>query len=136
MGRKERATIAALWACLALLLLGTQMPGEWRDAAFRLTGWPVGLTDVAHFALFAALACLLRLPPLAQPALRVLLAALALALATEGLQHFAAHREPSWADVGVDMAGATLGLALGWLLVGWNARRAARQKALDRQADN
>ena len=36
----------------------------------------------------------------------------ALALLTEGLQHFASHRDPSWFDVGVDMAGAAVGLLL------------------------
>jgi len=32
-------------------------------------------------------------------------AALALALLTEGWQFLAAHRDPSWFDVGIDMAG-------------------------------
>ena len=55
-----------------------------------------------------------RLPPLAQPWVRVLAAALALAFLTEGLQHFASHRDPSWFDVGLDTAGAGVGLLLAW----------------------
>ena len=67
--------------------------------------------------LFALLACVARLPPLAQPLVRVLAAALALALLTEGLQHFASHRDPSWFDVGLDTAGAGLGLLLAWVAI-------------------
>jgi VanZ family protein len=46
----------------------------------------------------------------------VLLAALALALLTEGLQFFAIDRHPRWLDVGIDMGGALLGVALASLL--------------------
>jgi len=44
-------------------------------------------------------------------------AALTLALLTEGLQYFASNRDPSWFDVGIDMAGVGLGLLLAWLVV-------------------
>ncbi len=99
---------------LALLVFGTQMPGAWRDEAFRVTQLPWQLTKVAHFVLFAALACVARLPPLGQSGLRVLTSALALALLTEGLQYFASQRDPSLTDVGIDMAGAGLGMLLAW----------------------
>jgi VanZ family protein len=51
-----------------------------------------------------------RAPPLRWPLLRVVFAALALALLTEGLQRFASNRDPSWHDVGIDMAGAVTGM--------------------------
>lgn len=47
---------------------------------------------------------------LAWPLARVLLAAMALAL-TEGLQFFAIDRHPRWLDVGINLAGAGLGMA-------------------------
>ena len=43
--------------------------------------------------------------------MRVGFAALALALLTEALQNFASHRDASWRDVGVDLAGAVVVLA-------------------------
>jgi VanZ family protein len=103
---------------LALLVFGTQMPGAWRDETFRVTHLPGQLADVAHFVLFAGLAALASAAPLRWRAATVLGAALALGLATEGLQHYASHREPSWQDVGIDMAGAVLGL----LLARWKLR--------------
>lgn len=60
-------------------------------------------------------------PPLAWPRPRVLLAALALALLTEGLQFFAIDRHPRLLDVGIDLAGAGLGLAVVWVAVVWVA---------------
>ena len=56
-------------------------PASWRDEAFRVTQMPWQLSKVAHFVLFAGLACVARLPPLAQPLARVWVAALALGLA-------------------------------------------------------
>ena len=97
---------------LVLLFLGTQMPGAWRDEAFRVTHLPWQMTKVAHFVIFAGMACLAHLPPLRWHVSRVALIALALALVTEGLQFFAANRDPSWHDVGIDMAGAALGVVL------------------------
>ncbi len=109
----------AAWAILAVLLLmlivGTQMPGAWRDEAFRVSRMPWQLTKVAHFVIFAAMACVAHMPPLRMPMLRVALAALALALLTEGLQFLAANRSPSWMDVGIDLAGAGVGVVLALL---------------------
>ena len=62
--------------------------------------------------LFACLAFVARVPPLGQSLLRVVPAALALALLTEGLQYFASQRDPSMRDVAIDMAGAGLGMLL------------------------
>ncbi len=47
-----------------------------------------------------------------------MLATLALALLTEGLQFFAMDRHPRLLDIGIDMTGAGLGLAVGWG-IGW-----------------
>ena len=111
--RLPRQTALVLLAVLlALLVFGTQMPGAWRDEAFRLTHLPWQMTKVAHFVVFAAMACLARVPPLRWAIARVALIALALALLSEGLQHFASNRDPSWTDVGIDMAGAAAGLLL------------------------
>jgi len=63
-------------------------PASWRDEAFRVT-------QLA----------------------RVWAAALALGLLTEGLQFFASHRDPSVADVAIDLAGTALGLGLAWAAV-------------------
>ena len=119
----RRSALAVLAVLLVLLLLGTQMPGAWRDEAFRVTQMPWQLSKVAHFVVFAALACVARLPPLAQPLARVWAAALALGLLTEGLQFFASHRDPSVADVAIDLAGAALGLALAWAAVRFRVLR-------------
>ena len=112
----RKSALALLAVLLVLLIFGTQMPGAWRDEAFRVTHLPWQLTKVAHFVLFACLACVARVPPLGQSVARVLAGALVLALLTEGLQHFAQQRDPSWFDVGIDMAGAGLGLLLAGLV--------------------
>ena len=105
----RRLAWGLLWAQLVLLLLGTQMPGAWRagieaslHALFSLSAW-------AHFVMFVGMAWVTH-RHLAWPWHRVLLAALALALLSEGLQFFALDRHPSMLDVGIDMAGAGLGL--------------------------
>ena len=99
---------------LGLLLFGTQMPGAWRDGAVSAAHLPWQITKVAHVGLFASMAFLARVVPLRWSVATVFIAALALALLTEALQHFAVHREPSWLDVGIDMAGAALGVMLAW----------------------
>ena len=95
---------------LVLLMFGTQMPGAWRDEAFRVTQLPWQLTKAAHFVLFLCMACVARLPLLRWSLARVALAGLGLALLSEGLQFFASSREPSWQDVAIDMAGAATGV--------------------------
>jgi VanZ family protein len=111
----SRKIATGLLAVLAvLLLLGTQMPGALRNEAFRVMHLPWQMNKVAHFVLFASMAYLARVPPLRYSLARVLLGALALALLTEGLQFYATNRDPSWRDVGVDMAGAAVGLLVAW----------------------
>ena len=104
------------WSLVAVLLLallvGTQMPDAWRSGVERSLHAPFPLSSWAHFGLFAALALVVSLRPLAWPARRLLLCALALALTTEGLQFFAIGRHSRWIDVGIDMAGTLLALAL------------------------
>jgi len=112
MNISRKSALGLLSVLLVLLLFGTQMPGAWRDETFRVTHLPWQLTKVAHFVLFAGMAALARVPPLRWSLARVVTVALALALLTEGLQFFASNRDPSWDDVGIDMAGTAVGLLL------------------------
>ena len=104
------------WSLLILqvlaLLVGTQIPGAWRSGAVQVLHAPSWVSSWAHFVLFVGMALVLLARPLAWPTQRVLLAALALALLTEGLQFFAIDRHPRLTDVGIDMAGALLALLL------------------------
>jgi VanZ family protein len=110
LSRQNALRVLAL--LLVLLLFGTQMPGAWRDEAFRVSHLPWQLTKVAHFVTFAGIAFVARARPLRWSLLRVLGVALGLALLTEFLQRYASGRDASWVDVGIDMAGAALGLLL------------------------
>lgn len=107
---------------LVILVVGTQIPGLWRNTLEASLHSPWPLAKAAHFTLFAAMAWLATVRPLSWPARRVLLLALALGLLTEGFQWLVAiDRDASWTDVGIDMAGAVLGL---WLAQGLPLRRA------------
>ena len=96
-----------------LLLIGTQMPGALRAELEASLHSPWGLSSWAHFVIFAGMAAVAYARPMGWSWHRVLLAALCLALVTEGLQFFAIDRHPRWVDVGIDMAGALMGL--GWV---------------------
>jgi hypothetical protein len=109
---KQRVSQAFLGIQLLALLVGTQMPGAWRSGAVQMLHAPSYISSLSHFVLFASMAMLLAARPLAWPALRIGLAALALALLTEGLQFLAIDRHPRWLDVGIDLAGALAGLGL------------------------
>jgi len=117
MNRPNRTSLCLglLTLQLACLVLGTQMPGAWRDGLQGAIGLPFGVSSWAHFVLFGGMAALAVARPLQWRWHWVLLAALALALLTEGLQFFALDRHPRWLDVGIDMGGALLGVALGGL---------------------
>lgn len=114
-------------ALIAVLFLGTLMPGAWKAAATPALALPINLAALAHVALFAGICFVL-------PAARwwtatlwhVLLFGLVLALLTEGLQFFAVDRHPELAGVFQDMCGALLGWALGrrFTAVGATARAA------------
>lgn len=112
------------WRLLALqvllLLVGTQMPGAWRAGLEGSLHAPWGLSSAAHLVLFAGLAWV-AFAPLRWSWLRVLLAALVLALLTEGLQFFAIDRHPRLWDVGIDMAGVALGEVIAYF--GGHVRR-------------
>ena len=120
MNRHNRTSLCLGLLALQLvcLVLGTQMPGAWRDGLQGAMGLSFGLSSWAHFALFGGMAALAAARPLAWRWQWVLLAALALALSTEGLQFLALDRHPRWLDVGIDMGGALLGIALGGLSAG------------------
>ena len=109
-------THRSAWGLLALLvlvlLLGTQMPGAWRGSLEHSLHAPFPLSSLAHFVVFAGMGGLLVARPLAWPVGRVVLAALGLALLTEGLQFWAVDRHPRWVDVGIDMGGVVTGMGM------------------------
>jgi VanZ family protein len=107
---------------LLVLVIGTQIPGAWRNGLEQSLHAPFPLSKLAHVLLFASMACLARVPPLMWPLRRIVLAALALGLATEALQLLAIERHPGLDDVAIDLAGTALGLTLAaWSR--WRLRR-------------
>ena len=107
----HRFATRLLFLLVVLLLIGTQMPGAWRAGIEGSLHAPFSLSSWAHFVMFVSMAWVAA-RQLVWPWHRVLLAALALALCSEGLQFFALDRHPGLLDVGIDMAGAALGLLL------------------------
>jgi VanZ family protein len=73
---------------------------------------PGSISTWAHFVLFLSIAALATARPLSWNWIRLVTFALGLALITEGLQFFAIDRHPRWLDVGIDMSGAFVGMAL------------------------
>ena len=118
---------AVAWGLLGLLVLallvGTQIPNAWRNSAVQALHAPSWVSSVGHFVLFAGMAMLLAARPLAWPTARIVLLLLGLALLSEGLQFLAADRHPRWLDVGIDMAGALVGLGLIYGVVVCRVRR-------------
>lgn len=105
-----------LWLFVLLLFIGTQMPNMWRVSIVSGLNIPVGLSSWMHFILFLVMAVVAAMHPLAWRWRRVLFAALGLALITEGLQFFTMDRHSRWLDVGIDMSGTLIGVALVRLL--------------------
>ena len=103
-----------LVALLVLLLLGTLIPGAWRNALEASLHAPIPLAKLAHLLVFMAMAFVVRVSDLSWPVPVVLLVALCLGLLTEGLQLLAIERDASWRDVGIDVLGAGLGLVFAW----------------------
>ena len=101
-----------LGAQLLALLVGTQMPGAWRSGLMDALHAPSILSSLAHLVLFAGMAAVAAARPLQWSVLRIAVVALALAVLTEVLQFFALDRHPQLRDVGIDMAGALLGVGL------------------------
>lgn len=112
----ERFARAMLFLHVLALLLGTLMPGSWRANVEQSLSAPMGLSSLAHFILFASMACLLCARPLAWQLTNIVIFTLTFALLSEGLQFFAIDRHPRWIDIGIDMAGACAGLGLSRLL--------------------
>ena len=101
-----------LGAQLVALLVGTQMPGAWRSGVVASLHAPSVLSSLAHLVLFAGMAAVAAAPPLQWSMRRVVVVALVLAVLTEMLQFLALDRHPRLRDVGIDMAGALLGIGL------------------------
>jgi len=112
---------------LLALLVGTQMPNAWRNGVEHSLNIPFSLSSWAHFVVFCGMSLLLLMRPLACTARWVLLLALILALLTEALQYLAVDRHPRLLDVGIDMAGAFLAVAIMVVCRRWmgNARPSA-----------
>lgn len=108
----RRQTLSLLIFLVALFLVGTEMPNAWKSGIERRVGAPFSLASWAHLVMFAFMAMLAAIRPLAWPVGRILLLAFVLALLTEGLQFFAIGRHPRLTDVGIDVAGALIGIAL------------------------
>ena len=106
----QRLSWWLLGAQLLALLVGTQMPGAWRSGVIEALHAPSILSSLAHLVLFAGMAAVAVAKPLHWSAARIAAVALALAVLTEGLQFFALDRHPQLRDVGIDMAGALLGV--------------------------
>ena len=109
---KHRVSWTLLGLLVLSLLMGTLVPDAWRNSAVHALHAPSWVSSAGHFVLFAGMAMLLAARPLAWPAARIVLVLLGLALLTEGLQFLTADRHPRWVDVGIDMAGALVGLGL------------------------
>ena len=120
---KRRVSLALISLHLLVLLVGTQIPDAWRSNVQQSLHAPSWLSSFAHFLLFAGMAMLLAARPLAWPTARIVLLLLGLALLSEGLQFLAADRHPRWLDVGIDMAGALVGLGLIYGVVVCRVRR-------------
>jgi len=120
--RNYRFAQSLLVLQVLLLFVGTQMPGALRAGLEASLHSPWGLSSWAHFVIFVGMAAVAFARPMAWPWGRVLLAALGLALVSEGLQFFAIDRHPRWVDVGIDMTGAVVGLGL---VVWWEVRSRA-----------
>ena len=117
----DRLMVVLLFVQLVALFVGTLMPGAVRngiergiESSLALPSLP--LSPLAHLVLFASMAVVLSRRPFHWDTLRVGFTALALALLSEGLQHFAIDRHPRWLDVGIDVSGALLGLIVGGLV--------------------
>ena len=108
----RRVSKALLGLQLLALLVGTQMPGAWRNEGVQMLHAPSYISSFAHFVIFAGMAMVAAMCPLAWPVKRIVLAALLLVLLTEGLQFLAVDRHPLWLDIGIDMAGTVAGLVL------------------------
>lgn len=104
-----------------LFAIGTQMPGAWRSGIEASLHAPFGLSSWAHFVMFTAMAWVAS-SPLMWSWQRIFLAALSLALLSEGMQYFAIDRHPRLIDVGIDLAGAGLGLMVAWAGSKYTAR--------------
>lgn len=109
-----------LFTCLALLLfVGTLMPGSLKAQIESNLWGAIPWSNMAHFALFAAIAVLPVYGNGRAGVWRAVLVALMLAGATEFLQSLVPGRYPLLHDALIDMAGTCSGLALRSL---WLAR--------------
>jgi VanZ family protein len=106
----RQIALGLLTALVLVLLVGTLIPGPWRNALEASLHAPIPLAKLAHLLVFMAIAFVVRVPALSWPVLAVLAVALGLGSLTEGLQLLAVQRDASVHDVGIDLLGACTGL--------------------------
>jgi hypothetical protein len=126
-GRIDKSVVfrlGTLTGLIALLLVGTLMPGALKSQIEGSLWHSIPWSAAAHFCLFGAIAWTAAFGGRIG-FLRALVLAAVLAGLTETLQGFVPGRHPLWRDVGIDMAGAVLGLALRAFLVPVRARAGA-----------
>ena len=106
----------AAWYLLSILvtivLVGALAPISWYDAAVSPFGgtWPRALQKAGHVTVFAvAVIPMVILMPGRRSSVTVLL--LAFSASIEALQYLSPTRQPSFLDVGIDLAGVCLGFA-------------------------
>ena len=119
---RDRRAVALLAIVVLAIFLATLLPAPIVEMAKAKIGLPY-LNATAHVLLFFALGWVLPFVSRRVMLWHVLGLALFLALTTEGLQHFAVMRHPSWDGVAQDMAGATLALLAGLV---WRKTRPRR----------
>lgn len=116
LSKSMRLSVSGAWCLLVaqalLLLIGTLMPGMWRNNTVAALGAPGVISPVAHYVLFCGMAGVASISPLRWPLSRVILLGLGLALLSEGLQFLAIDRHPRWLDVGIDMAGVLTAIVI------------------------
>ncbi|UYG06050.1 VanZ family protein [Halomonas sp. M4R1S46] len=112
-----------LWLSVAALLaflVGGLIPGALRAAIEQRLHLPFAVPPVAHFLLSGVMAAGLRWCRPAWPLAVVLLVVLAIGGLAEVAQVWVPGRQPSWGDLGLDLAGTVTGL-----IVAASARRLA-----------
>lgn len=125
---------ALMLGLVVLLMVGTQMPGGLRDSIERSLHAPIPLSSLAHLVLFTSMSGLLAARPIRWPRQRIGTCMLGLAVITEVLQIFAINRHPRLLDIGIDMAGFAMGMALSGCLARVQARGARAGEARPQEA--
>ncbi len=110
-----RWSLLLLAGALVAFLVGGLIPGTLRAAIEQRMNLPFAVPPVAHFLLSAVMAAGLRWCRPRWHTATVLLVVLAIGGLAEVAQSWVPGRQPSWGDMGLDLAGALVGLLLVWV---------------------